>query len=50
MSALTAEILGGYEAPDESRKRKLLDYIEGFLEEQRSEWRAGQRAAKPPLA
>lgn len=50
MSALTAEILAGYEALDESRKQELLDCIEGFLEEQRSERRAEQRAAKTPMA
>ena len=50
MSTLTAEILAGYDALDESRKQELLNCIEGFLEEQRSERRAEQRAAKPPLA
>jgi hypothetical protein len=50
MSALTAEILAGYEALDESRKQELLECLQGFLKEQRSERRAGQQAAKPPLA
>jgi hypothetical protein len=50
MSALTSEVLAGHEALDESRKQELLDYIEGFVEEQRSERRAEHRAAKPPLA
>jgi hypothetical protein len=50
MNALTSEILAGYEDLDESRKQELLDCIEGFLEEQRSERRAEQRSAKPPLA
>jgi len=49
MSALTSEILAGYEALDEGRKLELLDYIEGFLEEQRSERRAEQHAAEAPL-
>jgi hypothetical protein len=50
MSNLTAEILAGYEALDEGRKQELLDYIEGFLEDQRSERRAEQRAAKADVA
>ena len=50
MSALTSEVLAGYEALDESRKQEVLDYIEGFLEEQRSERRAEQRAASAPMA
>jgi hypothetical protein len=50
MSALTSEIPAGDEALDESRKDDLLDCIEGFLQEQRSERRAQERAAKPPLA
>ena len=50
MSALTSEILAGYEALDESRKQELLVCIEGFLEEQRSERRAEQLSAKPSLA
>ena len=50
MSALTSEILAGYEALDESRQQELLDYLDEFLEEQRSERRAEQQAANPPLA
>jgi len=50
MSALTAEILAGYEALDESRKQELLDCMEGFLEEQRSQRRAEQQAAKTATA
>ena len=50
MSALTAEILAGCEALDENRKQELLDCIEGFLEEQRSERRAQQLAGKAPMA
>ena len=46
---LTSEILAGYEALDEGRKQELLGYIEGFLEEQRSERRAEQQAAEAPL-
>jgi len=49
MSALTSEILAGYEALDKGRKQELLDYLEGFLEEQRSERRAEQQAAEAPL-
>jgi hypothetical protein len=36
MSALTSEVLAGYEALDERRKQELRDCIVGFLEEQRS--------------
>ena len=50
MSALSAEILAGCEALDETRKQELLDCIEGFLEEQRSERRAEQQAAMAPMA
>jgi len=50
MRPLTSQTLARYEALDESRKQELLDCLEGFLEEQRSERRAQQRAAKPPLA
>jgi hypothetical protein len=49
MSALAAEILAGYEALDETRKQELLDCLEGFFEEQRSERRAQHRTARPPL-
>ena len=50
MSALTAEILAGYEALDDYRRQALLDYLEEVLEEQRSERRAEQRAAKVAMA
>jgi hypothetical protein len=44
MSALTAEVLAGHEALDDCRKQALLDCIEGFLDEQRSEQRAAKAA------
>ena len=50
MNNLTAEILAGYEALDEGRKHELLDCIERLLEEQRSQRRAEQRAAKAAVA
>jgi hypothetical protein len=50
MSALTVEVLAGYEALDDCRKQALLDDIEGFLDKQRSERRAQQRAAKAAVS
>jgi hypothetical protein len=34
MSALTSEILAGYEALDERRKQQILGCTEGFVDEQ----------------